>query len=154
MLMKVGDVISITGCFTKEKFIAGRKMDEIERILGFRAGRFSQGITVATLVELPDVGQFELAGYSNVATHRHAAPTGLDIGRIKAIARSTWSTGGFERLVKVLPALRHDKSLDPDIQYPPGLGAPQWIAMKPLRAKVVCVITGYPASRYQVPVSG
>ena len=60
----------------------------------------------------------------------------------------TWATAGFERLVKVLPALRHDPALNPDIQYPPGHGAPQWVAKTSLRGKVVGVVTGYPNGRY------
>jgi hypothetical protein len=40
--------------------------------------------------------------------------------------------------------------MNPDIQYPypPGQGAPQWIAKVPLRGKVVAVVTDYPKGRY------
>jgi hypothetical protein len=47
--MNLGDVTTISGCFTKEKFIAGRSLGEIERILGFHAGRLAHGIVVAAL---------------------------------------------------------------------------------------------------------
>jgi hypothetical protein len=103
---------------------------------------------VAALVELPGMQQFELAGYSQVATHRHQAPEGLEIEKIKANAMATWSTVGFERLVKVLPALRHDPNLSPDIQYPPGLGVPQWISTVALQALVAGIVTAYPDGRY------
>ena len=146
--MNVGDIVTVSGCITKEKFIAGRTLADIERILGFHQGRFTGGIAVAALLELPDMQQFELAGYSQVATHRHQVPEGLDIEKIKANAMATWSTVGFERLVKVLPALRHDPNLNPDVQYPPGLGVPQWIATVPLQARVAGVVTVYPNGRY------
>lgn len=122
--MKVGDIVHVRGCITKEKFIAGRTLAEIEKILGFHSGRLSGGITVVAMIELPGVQQFDVASYSNVATHRHRIPKGLDIEKIKAEAVKTWATTGFERLVKVLPALRHDPAMNPDIQYPPGHGAP------------------------------
>jgi hypothetical protein len=146
--MRVGDVVSVSGCITKEKFIAGRTLAEIEKILGFHSGRLSGGITVVALTELPGIQHFDVASYSNIATHRHQVPAGLDIEKIKAEAMKTWATAGFERLVKVLPALRHDPAVNPDIQYPPGYGAPQWVAKTSLRGKVVGVVTDYPNGRY------
>lgn len=146
--MKVGDLTTVSGCITKEKFIAGRTLLEIEKILGFHHGRLLGGIAVVALTELPAVQSFDLAGYSNVATHRGVPPTGLDIEKLKTQARATWSTNGFERLVKVLPATRHDPNMNPDTQYPPGQGAPQWVAKTPLRGTVVAVITNYPNGRF------
>ena len=146
--MNVGDIVTVSGCVTKDKFIAGRTLAEIEKILGFHRGRLSGGIAVVVLTELPDIEEFDLAAYSNVATHRHKTPGGLNIEKIKANAKATWTTIGFERLVKVLPALRHDPAMNPDIQYPPGYGAPQWIAKVSLRGRVVAVITDYPNGRY------
>ena len=146
--MRVGEVVSVSGCVTKEKFIAGRTLAEIEKILGFHNGRLSSGITVVALTELPGIQDFDVASYSNIATHRHQVPAGVDIQRIKAEAMKTWATVGFERLIKVLPALRHNQALNPDIQYPPGQGVPQWVAKTSLRGKVVGVVTGYPNGRY------
>ncbi len=147
--MRIGEVIRVSGCITKEKFIAGRTLAEIERILGFHSGRFARGVAVVHLLELPELDKFELAGYTNVAGHRYSEPEGLDIERIKAIARSTWALAGFERLVKVRPMIPDNREMDPDLQYPPGLGAPQWKAVAPLMAKVVAVVSDYPSGRYQ-----
>lgn len=146
--MNLGDVVSVSGCITKEKFIAGRTLAEIEKILGFQTGRLSGGITVVALTELPSMQQFDIAAYSNVATHRHQVPAGLNIDKIKSEAMKTWATTGFERLVKVLPEIRHNPALNPDIQYPPGHGAPQWLAKSSLRGKVVGVVKDYPNGRY------
>jgi len=77
--MKIGEVIQVSGCFTKNKFIAGRSLREIEKILGFHPGRFSKGITVVSLTRLPTLQQFQLAGHTNVATHRFKTPTDLNI---------------------------------------------------------------------------
>ena len=90
--MKVGDVVSISGCITKEKFIAGRTLAEIEKILGFQNGRLSGGIAIVALTELPSIQQFDVAAYSNVATHRHQVPVGLNIDKIKSEAMRTWAT--------------------------------------------------------------
>jgi hypothetical protein len=57
--------------------------------------------------------EFEVAAYSNVATHRHRQPIDLDIARIKKLAIDSWSLTGVERLVKLLAAIRHDNSWTP-----------------------------------------
>ena len=101
--MNAGDLIQISGCFGKDKYIAGRTLREVEDILGFHAGRLAQGMIVAALLDLPRLDQFELAAYSNVATHRHVTPGGLDITRVKMNAMASWAVSGFDRLVKVLP---------------------------------------------------
>ena len=147
--MNVGDVISVTGCVTKEKFIIGRTLVEIEKILGFHAGRLSGGVAMVALSELPGIDQFELAAYSNVATHRFKAPDGFNLAKIKADAKLSWAITGPERLVKALPTVRHNGTMDPDIQYPPGQGAPQWLVKIPLKAKVVALVTDYPNGRYR-----
>jgi hypothetical protein len=146
--MAVGDFVSVTGCITKEKFIAGRTAADIERILGFHRGRLAGGLTVVALLELPALNQFDLAAYSNIATHRFQMPTDLNIEKLKAAAWASWATTGFERLVKVLPTTRHDSNLNPDFQYPPGLGAPQWVAKTHLRGKVAGIVAEYPTGRY------
>jgi hypothetical protein len=146
--VNVGDIVSVSGCFTKEKFISGRTLTEIERILGFRHARLSNGIAVVALIQLPGIQQFDLAAYSNVPTHRHRLPEGLNIEKIKTNARASWSTSGFERVVKVLPTIRHDPMMNPDVQYPSGQGTPQWIATVRLLGKVVGLVTEYPQGRY------
>ena len=145
--MKVGDTVPVSGCVVQEKFVAGRTLAQIEKILGFHGGRLSQGMTVVGLVRLPAMSEFKVAGYTNVATHRQATPGGLDVEKIKAIARGSWATSGTARLVKVFPTIRNDPSMDPDIQYPPGQGAPQWILSSQVAGKVLAVVTGYPDAR-------
>jgi hypothetical protein len=108
----------------------------------------SGGIAVVLLSELPGIDQFDLAAYSNVAAHRHKPPEGLNIQKIKADVRTTWAATGFERLIKILPVIHHNPNKDPDIQYPPGQGAPQWLAKVSLRARIVAIIADYPNGGY------
>jgi hypothetical protein len=146
--MKVGDLISVSGCVTQEKFIAGRTLREIEKIIGYHQGRLSHGGVIAVLVQLPEIQQFDIAGYSNVAKHNQTSPTGLDIEKLKAQAKATWSLAGPIRLIKILPTTRHDGNLNPDFQYPNGLGAPQWEVKVSLWAKVSALLNDYPNGRY------
>ena len=148
--MNIGDAFSVSGCVTKDKFLLGRNLADCEQILGFHPRRLASGMTVVALQQLPELDQFELAAYSNVATHHFVKPTNLDLEKLKKQARATWAINGPERLVKVLPAIRHDNSMDPDIQYPPGKGAPQWKILTPMRGKVVAIVNVYPAGRYKL----
>jgi len=38
--------------------------------------------------------------------------------------------------------------MSPDLQYPPGRGAPQWIVKSPILGRVVAMVTGYRNGRY------
>ena len=48
-----------------------------------------------------------------------------------------WTLSGPDRLVKVLPGIAHSEEIDPDEQYPPGYGVPQWRLLVPLPGAVV-----------------
>ena len=150
--MQVGEPAWVIGYVTKEKFIKGRRLAEIERILGYHAGRFAHGATFIKLNRLPSLNEFELAAYSNVAGHRYRQPTDLDIPKIKKMAAESWSLTGFERLVKVRPGVEHNVDMSPDLQYPPGQAAPQWkvtVAWPGLQGTVVAVVNAYPDGIYQ-----
>jgi hypothetical protein len=147
--MQVGELAWVSGYVTKEKFIKGRRLVEIEGILGYHAGRFAQGATFIKLNRLPLANEFELAAYSNVAEHRYRQPTDLDIPKIKKMAAESWSLAGFERLVKVRPRTAHNDDMAPDLQYPPGDAAPQWKLTALLPGMVVAVENTYPDGRYQ-----
>ena len=147
--MAVGQPLNVSGCVTKEKYLRGKTLEQIEQLLGFHKGRLLKGMTVVALSRLPQSNEFELGAYTQVASHRYQQPTGLDIGKIKQMAQESWSTTGLERLVKVLPAIRHDASIDPDVQYPPGQGVPQWVVKVAIPGTIVAEVTGYPGAKYQ-----
>jgi hypothetical protein len=149
--MNVGDVTTVKGFFTKEKFVAGRTLRELEKALGYNPGRFSKGIIVLNLLQMPSKQDFSLAGYSNVAGHRWKEPTDLDVEKLKANAMQEWKLSGQDRLVKIWPNIPHDPSFDPDFQYPPGGGVPQWKSKVSLPAKVSGIVTQYPNGYYRSP---
>lgn len=147
--MNVGDSAFISGYVTKDKFIRGRTLEEMEQILGFRKGRFQQGVYVLALDRLPTQSEFQLAAYSMIAEHHFKTPTDLNIDKIKQNAAESWALTGGDRLVKVRTVAPHDPKLDLDIQYPPGKGAPQWKLTASIPATCIAVVTGYPGGRYQ-----
>ena len=146
--MKVGDILSLHGCITQDKYIKGRSLSEIEKIIGYNSGRLTKGMYVLEIMQLPRTSEFDLQGYSNVASHRFKSPGDLDLNKLKDIVRSKWTLIGNNRLVKVLPVVRHDDNMMPDLQYPPGLGTPQWVLNRFLPFRVTHLITNYPAGKY------
>ncbi len=61
--------VALRGFFTKQIYLQGQTLREIEDRLGFDSGRLSLGAWFATVVRLPMVDEFEFAGYSQVAGH-------------------------------------------------------------------------------------
>lgn len=152
METKIGTSIYRAGCITQDKYLKGKSMRQIEKILGFQQGRFAEGMYVAILTELPSDGEFELAGYSQVASHRRdakSAQSGLDVNKLKKNVLSSWQLSGPDRLVKIIPNIKHDNALDPNTQYPPGLGVPQWNLTKEKRFQIIALCKEYPNGVYQ-----
>jgi hypothetical protein len=52
------------GYITCYKFIAGRSLDEVERLLGLRSGELLPGAYLYEFMRLPRPTEFELRGYS------------------------------------------------------------------------------------------
>ncbi|MCC3158606.1 hypothetical protein LJ737_15255 [Hymenobacter sp. 15J16-1T3B] len=141
--MFLNQTISVSGCITQEKFIKGRTLSELERLLGFHAGRLEKGIIVAALLQLPDIDQFELLGYTQVAEHNFSANAlnGLDINKLKAMVRqNVFTTVGNDRLVKIKPNTPHSEYMSNDEQYPPGSGVPQWKLISKMDAEVIAIV--------------
>lgn len=125
--MHLHQFIHVWGCVTQEKYILGRPASEIESILGFNTGRLRKGFVVAALEQLPNIDQFELLGYTQVAEHRRSADAakGLDINKLKEMVRKeTFSVSGINRLVKVLPNIPLQLHIGNDEQYPPAWVCP------------------------------
>jgi hypothetical protein len=148
--MNVGDKTFVSGYVSKDKFLLGHTLQEIENILGFHRGRLQQGMAVLALDRLPLENEFQLAAYSMIAEHHFAMPTDLNIPKIMENAAASWSLTGPDRLVKVRAFTAHDPNLDLDTQYPPGQGAPQWKLVARIPATCVAVVTGYPDARYRL----
>ena len=140
--MHLQQIIQVKGCITQERYIKGKTLPELERLLGFESGRLDKGIVVAALIELPTPHQFELLGYSQVAEHKFNPDKtkGLDVNKLKELLRKeVFMLTGSKRLVKVIANKPHNDKLDNDTQYPPGQGVPQWKLNTPLAARVIAI---------------
>jgi hypothetical protein len=146
--MKLGSVITVTGLFTQELFIAGRTLSEIEHILGFFNSRFFGGMAIAALLQYPEIGEFELGARVEPPEDPENPAEAADPAILKAEAMSTWRTMGLQRLVKVLSVANPDPNMKADLAMRAGFGAPQFNAKVPLRARIVDIIPGYPFDRY------
>ena len=136
-------IISVSGCITQEKFIKGRTLPELERLLGFHAGRLGEGIVVAALLKVPEISQFELLGYTQVAEHKVGPDTlnGLDVNKLKKMVHeNTFTTVSTNRLVKIKANTPHSEYMNNDEQYPPGEGVPQWKLTSKVDAEVIAIV--------------
>lgn len=148
--MHINEIIQVKGCITQERYIKGKTLPELEHLLGFQKGRLDTGIVVAALIQLPSLQQFELLGYSQVAEHKFSndATKGLDVIKLKEmVLRDTFTTSGSKRLIKVMANTPHNDHLQNDIQYPPGLGVPQWKLTSRMPARIITIVL--PGKVYQ-----
>jgi hypothetical protein len=126
MPLSLNQTISAAGYITLAKYLHGTT-GNIENSIGYNFGRLKQGFFIARLQRIPELTEFELAGYSITPEHRFNQPKDLDIAKLKKIAREVMANAGCTNLVKVFPNTKHDSSIEPDIQYPFGKGGiPQW----------------------------
>ncbi len=137
-----------SGCFTQDKFIAGKSLRDIEKILGFKERRLAQGGYVYALIQLPERNEFRVAGYTNVSLHRFEMSYDLDVNVLKRNAMEMWELKGRNRLVKVVPIIKHDKNMADDEQYPHARGAPQWVITKQLPCVEAGELGAYPDGLY------
>lgn len=148
-LLKIGDSISAKGCITQMKYLlSSGSLAEMEKLLGYRSGRFAKGMAVGFLTSLPNSYEFELAGYNQVAVDKINHKTflkNLNVPLLKEqLIKNTFTTNGPDRLVKVFPAIRHSD----DELYPPGNGIPQWILTVEKMFVIHKVVEKYPSGKY------
>lgn len=141
MKLALHQIITEKGYVSDARFLWGN-VAELERKLGYHAGRLKNGFFVAHLLRIPDHGEFDLAGYSNTAAHKFVMPGGVDPDKLKEIARKEMIRIGCSRLVKIFPVTRHDANMPDDEQYPPGLGIPQWKLTQPVPMRVFQYVDG------------
>lgn len=134
---------TVTGYITAERSLLGQNLREIERRLGYQSGRLRKGAFFMLLLETPTIedSSFELRGYSIVPEHKFKMPSGSDEKSEKKIRKNIvdyWRSENIQ-LIKVIPIISHDDSLDNDIQYRPGDGVPQWKLTRGFFAKAVAI---------------
>lgn len=150
----VGATVRRKGYFTKALFLRQQPTGEIERRLGFRAGRFSAGWWLLFLTEMPSPEDFELRGYTHlsggvVQGHLPRPPDprnsearlrdgGVDLRKVKSgLIRDVFRLTGPERLAKAVPVAAGTGEAD----YPPGSGFPQWeLTARALAFKVAAFV--------------
>lgn len=114
----------IKGCITQQKFLRRQTLAELERRLGFHTGRLANGVIVAALTRKPLAHEFEFGGYTQVASHYYQEQYGkvqFDKNMMKKkLINEVFTTLGPDRLVKVMPYLRHNPAIRDDDQYPQG----------------------------------
>lgn len=159
-MYKLGDLEQMGGFVTRQLNLQGQTLSEIERRLGYHAGRLSQGAYFFVLEQLPESHQFDLAGYTQVAGHHTKEQYGSIndaadpmLNRKKELATAQWSKHGYNRLVKVKAVTGHDQSMKEDDQYPPGSGIQQWKVTAPLPFRVEAIVLDYPNGRF-IPLQG
>ena len=152
----IGQITYRAGFFGKAAFLRLQPSGELERRLGYRAGRLSKGWWLLFMVRLPQWNEFEVAGYSHlsggvVQGHLPAPPdrrpmekvlrdTGVDMVRIKKqLVKDTFTLSGSNRLAKVVP-LAGEMSGGTSPEYPQGTGIPQWRLTVPAPFKAVAFV--------------
>lgn len=125
---------------------------QTERNLGFHPGRLSKGYSILVLKALPLQDAFEFDGTTLRSGGRVGLPGATEAAdrlrpRVHDQILNERGAGGYKalqshvlrqiavsgrmRLVKVLPDMRHNAALEPDVQYPAGGGFLQWKLKKP-----------------------
>ena len=146
--MQIGQIYKCKGFVTQEKYLLGQSLVELEKRLGFKIGRFADGVWIGKLLTLPQPNEFDLQGYSQVAVHKHQPIVGLDINILKRNALGVMKTEGLDRLIKVFPVIGHNTGMGLNEQYPPGSGVPQWNLNIPLPFLITHFVGLYPSGIY------
>ena len=175
----VGETQPLAGFFTQARYLRMQTAAELERRLGYRAGRLRDGYWLMFLLQMPTVQQFEYRGYSQMSGgiaqgHRpeHANdPNAENLlkaggynltgtatqkeGMKHRTLRDTFTLSGHLRLAKLRPVARAHG--DPDVaDYPPGSGIPQWELVAPLPFVAAAFVApgGAYDGMYQTPTRG
>lgn len=70
----VGAVFPVRGCVVSAKFVLGRPLDTVEKILGLKPGELAAGGALLRLNRFPKDNEYDLAGYTNVAAYAGYPP--------------------------------------------------------------------------------
>jgi len=158
----LGSEVFKTGDVTQNRWVGARSGRELERNLGFGAGRLARGWAVLLLWQQLQPADFDSSGITLRSGGREGLPADTpeaDKARrrvsvaIKAErgkdgyvelqrrALSTITETGPDRIVKVIPVARHSETMMPSEQYPMGGGGLQWTLKKHSRVKFFVAMT-------------
>lgn len=153
----VGTVDSFKGNFTKAIFLRGQSSAELERRLGYGAGRLAQGWWLLFALDRPLVSAFEFGGYTHFSGSRIGNPAQANRPHVETVlagqvggpagmaAIKDRHVAGLEligpnRLAKVIPVASGS-------DYPVGTGIYQCNVTVPIRCKVAAFVG--PGETYQ-----
>jgi hypothetical protein len=66
---KPGVVVPVGGCVVSAKFVLGKPLETVEKILGLIPGELRAGGALLRLTRFPAASEFDLAGYTNVPAY-------------------------------------------------------------------------------------
>lgn len=143
----VGEVRPLAGDITTLNWIVPGYDDSTETNLGYHAGRLAEGYWIALLRDVPRPADFIFAGTTMRSGGRQGLPQATSEAEearrhmhdlilaergtkgyreLQESALASRSVKGGDRLAKVLPVIRHDGDMPPNVQYPMGGGGLQW----------------------------
>ena len=166
----VGNVVTVGGNVTQLHWIWPGAERETEAAIGYAPGRLAQGYFILVLVEPLSPTDFEFDGTTLRSGGREGLPAATaaeDAARRRVHDLVTAEYGaaqyremrrrvldriettGRSRIAKIAPAIRHDDSLAPKDQYPPGGGGLQWKITRARRFLIAAQIQ--PGGRAKLP---
>ncbi len=147
----VGIIDTFKGNFTKALYLRSHNSAELERRLGYGAGRLGQGWWLIFALDKPPASGFEFGGYTHFSGSRIGNPAlgaarphvqdelAKHLGGAAGVANAKTShvqqieLTGPNRLAKVIPVA-------PGNDYPVGAGIYQCNVTVPIRCKVAAFI--------------
>lgn len=154
MTLSLGQTLDSAGCITRLRDLIGQEPGELEKRIGYHAGRLANGYWIALLKSSLQPADFVHAGYTHFSGGRIGAPDlqkrpfidakrppvqdqlaqRLGAGGVASMQQKTVGhipLTGLDRMAKVLPAIPHSSDMDKDanqpVQYPVGSGIMQLI---------------------------
>jgi len=161
MMLAVGQIVPLYGDITTLNWVGARPAPAVATNLGYDGARLALGYWIAVLKEPLRPDDFEFGGTTLRSGGRLGLPertAGADQERIRVhdvMMRRLGPKGysdlqartlrtvpmiGKERLVKVVPKIRHDDAMAPADQYPMGGGGLQWTIKKAAARKFLIAV--------------
>jgi hypothetical protein len=153
-IIEITDVAYFDGCYTFESGITGLNIGDIARRLGLPRDRISKGVDIYYALTVPSFDDFYWAGMALDSTDKFVdypqgkppeynikkfaelfSSSGITIGNadINALKQQWHNLMGIQKLVKVVPKVRHNDKMF----YPAGSPVtPQFI----LKTKLQCIL--------------
>ena len=145
------------GCMTRLKFVINQPTRELERRIGYGAGRLDGGWWLLLLMESVQASDYEFFGHTHFSGGRIGHPAGgasrpsveqdlrgrlspEGFNRQKQAVAAGMVLSGSDRIAKVVPRDGKDPARNDAENFPVGSGVPQWNLLVPKRFVVAADI--------------